>query len=279
MKRLMLCMTCFMVIAAMGQERKDTTVNVGNRKVEIMLDDLETNVRVFDRTGNELVKSKETTFVDGQEVEHVYVSSPFMRFWKKDTHTFHAMFPDIYMGVNSLGGGNAMHRHDTRSSEWGFYICKMGIGLNNIKTLGIAVAAQIGFVHNHFDKGYVLDNVKGENLVRPNEGVENVKTSFLKYQFFRLPVMLQWEKNPSDRPLYFGAGLSMELRGNEKSRYRADGKKHTVTDEVNMNPIGLNLEAAAGISGFSLLFHYGLTKLFKNGPVCHPFFVGIGWTI
>ena len=58
--------------------KTDTVVNTKDRKIVVSEDGDMIKVSVFknDSTGMRMVK--ETTFTDGQEVEQVYVSSPFL---------------------------------------------------------------------------------------------------------------------------------------------------------------------------------------------------------
>ena len=61
-----------------GAQQKDTTIVVGQRRVVISGIDAQPSVKIYNQDGTELDKVSETNFVDGQEVEKVYVTSPFI---------------------------------------------------------------------------------------------------------------------------------------------------------------------------------------------------------
>lgn len=276
MKKLFFLLAVLATLSVRANEVGDTTFVVKNKKIVVNVDSIETHVQVFDTLGNELSKTRETTFVDGQEIEKVYVSSPFVPTKKKKGFLSH--HPDFYIGTNLLGGGSAMHNRDSRSLEWGMTPFTIDVALNEQANLGFSACVQIGFVHNHFNVGYVMDNVDGVTTMVQNP-VENVRTSFLKYTYYKVPLILEWNYSSGKFCPYVGAGLSLELRGGDKTKYRVRHDKTTVTEDVNMRPLGANLEFYAGVSGFTIYLHYALTGLFKNGPECHPLGVGIGFTL
>lgn len=278
MKKLIFFLALLPAIPAWAGEANDTTLRMGNKKIVVSESGVETRIQVYDSVGNQLVKTHETSFVDGQEVEQVFVSSPFVPIRKKKGRTFYSHFPDVFIGTNLINGGSAAHSRDTRSSEWGLSTFEMGISLSRGNTFGLVSALLAGYIHNHFNTGYVLDNIDGQTALRANNA-ENVRTSFLKYAYVKLPVMVEWKRRFGRSEGYVALGLSGELRGSEKSKYRIRHDKHTVNDDLNMNTLGLNLEGYIGFRGFTLYGHYALTKLFKNGLSCHPFGIGIGFSL
>ncbi len=278
MKKLILFLALLPAISAWAGEANDTTLRMGNKRIVVSESGMETHVQIYDSVGNQLVKTRETSFVDGQEVEQVFVSSPFVPIRKKKGNTFYSHLPGVFIGTNLINGGSGAHSRDTRSSEWGVSTFKMGISLSRGNTFGLVSALQAGYIHNHFNTGYVLDNVDGQTIPRANDA-ENVRTSFLKYAYARLPVMVEWKRKFGRNEGYAALGLSGEIRGSEKSKYRIRHDKHTVSDDLNMNTLGLNLEGYIGFGGFTLYAHYALTKLFKDGLSCHPFGIGIGFSL
>lgn len=265
-------------VPAMAAEENDTTIHYANKRIVLSTDSVSLNVAVYNNDGSTLVKTKETSFVDGQEVERFFVSSPFVPVRKKSGRTFYGSLPDFYIGVNLLNGGKEMHSQDVKSLEWGTTFFQVGVGLNSSNTLGIVSGFQFGFVHNHFQTNYMLDDNDGTPIIVKNPA-EKVKTSFIKYTYWKVPIMLEWRNLNPSKLVFLGLGCSFDIKGNIKSKYRINSKRHTVSRNLDTNPVGVNLEAYLGFKTFSLYAHYSLTKLMNSGPACHPFGIGVGLTL
>lgn len=278
MKHLLLTLALISAVPAMAAEENDTTIHYANKQIVLSTDSVSLNVAVYNNDGSTLVKTKETSFVDGQEVERFFVSSPFVPVRKKSGRTFYGSLPDFYIGVNLLNGGKEMHSQDVKSLEWGTTFFQVGVGLNSSNTLGIVSGFQFGFVHNHFQTNYMLDDNDGTPIILKNPA-EKVKTSFIKYTYWKVPIMLEWRNLNPSKLVFLGLGCSFDIKGNIKSKYRINSKRYTVSRNLDTNPVGVNLEAYLGFKTFSLYAHYSLTKLMNSGPACHPFGIGVGLTL
>lgn len=278
MKHLLLTLALMAAVPVMAAEENDTTIHYANKQIVLSTDSVSLNVAVYNNDGSTLVKTKETSFVDGQEVERFFVSSPFVPVRKKSGRTFYGSLPDFYIGVNLLNGGKEMHSQDVKSLEWGTTFFQVGVGLNSSNTLGIVSGFQFGFVHNHFQTNYMLDDNDGTPIIVKNPA-EKVKTSFIKYTYWKVPIMLEWRNLNPSKLMFLGLGCSFDIKGNIKSKYRINSKRYTVSRNLDTNPVGVNLEAYLGFKTFSLYAHYSLTKLMNSGPACHPFGIGVGLTL
>ena len=278
MKHLLLTLALISAVPAMAAEENDTTIHYANKQIVLSTDSVSLNVAVYNNDGSTLVKTKETSFVDGQEVERFFVSSPFVPVRKKSGRTFYGSLPDFYIGVNLLNGGKEMHSQDVKSLEWGTTFFQVGVGLNSSNTLGIVSGFQFGFIHNHFQTNYMLDDNDGTPIIVKNPA-EKVKTSFIKYTYWKVPIMLEWRNLNPSKLVFLGLGCSFDIKGNIKSKYRINSKRYTVSRNLDTNPVGVNLEAYLGFKTFSLYAHYSLTKLMNSGPACHPFGIGVGLTL
>lgn len=278
MKHLLLTLALMAAVPTMAAEENDTTIHYANKQIVLSTDSVSLNVAVYNNDGSTLVKTKETSFVDGQEVERFFVSSPFVPVRKKSGRTFYGSLPDFYIGVNLLNGGKEMHSQDVKSLEWGTTFFQVGVGLNSSNTLGIVSGFQFGFVHNHFQTNYMLDDNDGTPIIVKNPA-EKVKTSFIKYTYWKVPIMLEWRNLNPSKLVFLGLGCSFDIKGNIKSKYRINSKRYTVSRNLDTNPVGVNLEAYLGFKTFSLYAHYSLTKLMNSGPACHPFGIGVGLTL
>ena len=276
MKQLLFFLTLVIAVPAMAPEENDTTIYYNNKQIVVSTDSIATHVAVFNKDGSALVKSQETSYIDGQEVERFFISSPFVPIRKRNNHTFYGNIPDFYIGVNLLNGGEAMHSKDVKSLEWGITHFQIGVGLNPSNSLGLVFAFQTGFVHNHFQTNYMLSDVDGTPTLVRNTA-EKVKTSFIKYSYCKIPIMMELKKMVSGKQMYLGLGCSLDIKSEIKSKYRIGSKRHTVSRNLDTNPVGVNLEAYFGFNSFSVYAHYSLTKLMNSGPACHPFGLGVGF--
>ena len=72
-----------------------------NGKQIVISDDVqETRISVFTQDSTQMVKSSETKFVDKQEIERIYVSSPF--FPNSTSQFYSSMYPTLWWGTTSL---------------------------------------------------------------------------------------------------------------------------------------------------------------------------------
>ena len=106
-------------------------------------------------------------------------------------------------------------------------------------------------------------------------------SSDISYNVLRLPIMLEWQKRIGCHDAFLALGPSVEYRWHEHSRYFIGKHKHTETGDINLNPIGLNLEARAGYSGVMLYARAGVTPLLNKtkAPECYPMTIGLGFRL
>ena len=232
-----------------------------------------------------------TMVFDGQQVEQVYITSPFIpRRGYKRARQEYSHYPIFYYALGSSLGESAFSTSsdnrnvkDSKAGEWGFYGCTFEFPISN--SWAVTSAMAIAFVSHHFSNDYVLNTVDGVTSLQPfaatchDEGEhESPSKSYLSYWAARIPIMLEWSNRIGSDDLFFAFGPSIEFRANERSRYKL-GKRHTVTKDVNMNNVGLNLEARLGYGFFMLYARTALTPLLrtKYAPEWHPFTVGVGF--
>ena len=108
----------------------DTTFVFNSQKFAISQNGERTNVSVYKKCGTEMKKVRETEFVDGQEVEQVYITSPFIpRKTYKRRNQEYSHYPFFFYGGNMLTGSafgvksEGKEMRDSKSGEWGFTGC------------------------------------------------------------------------------------------------------------------------------------------------------------
>lgn len=267
------------------KKTSDTTFVFNKQKFEISQNGERTSVKVYKKNGTEMKKTVETEFLDGQEVEQVYVTSPFIprRTYKRHSQEY-SHYPFMFAGGDLLAGSafgtssSDRYSRDGKSSEWGFTGASFVYPLT--PSLAITSALSIAHVSHHFKTGYVLNTIDGVTSLQPFKGDnddDRPSKSYLSYWTIRMPLMAEWSMRVGVDDLFAAFGPSVEFRFNERSRYKL-GKKHTISKDVNMNPVGLNLEARVGYGSFMLYARTALTPLLRTeyAPEWHPFAVGMG---
>ena len=181
-------------------QQKDTTIVVGNRHIVVSGTDANTTVTVYGIDQKEMKKVSETRFVDGQDIEQVYVTSPFIpsSLGKKKGRIVNN-YPWLYFGYNLLGGsamslssGDNLPTRDAKSWEWGITLTSVGFRVH--QNMALTSSLSVGQVFNHLKGNTVLATSDGKTSFATRPDDENVEKSYLMYDFVRLPVMLEWQK-------------------------------------------------------------------------------------
>lgn len=268
----------------MGAEVSDTTITVNDQKIVIAQRNGQTTVKVYQNDGQALSKVSETQFVDSQEVERVYITSPFIPQFNKRSgkRRLMAHYPFFFFGnsqlsgsVAHMGGNSAMHSRDSKSWEWGLSLSSLCFPLSN--SLAVTSTLQVGQVHHHFQDNYVMGTHDTQTaMIR--KGGETLRMSYISYNLLRIPLMMEWQRRIGHDDFFLAAGPSVEWRWNEYSRYFIGKSKFTETNDINLNPIGVNFEMHIGYGSLMLYGRTALTSLLTTdrAPKCYPVSIGIG---
>ena len=267
---------------AMAGEPADTTIIVDDNRIVVNDSAGITSVSVYKDDGTQLTRTYETSFTDGQEVERVYVTSPFIpQTLGKNRKPMESHYPFFFMGYNLLSdgamgfsGSTALHTRDSKSWEFGFTLASVAFRLG--RNLALTTAMQTTWAYNHFQGNYVLTTTDGMSSQVEKEDIK-VKKSYITYSIIRVPVMMEWSR----KSFYAGLGASIDMRMSDESKYRANKKTYTETDDINMKPLGLNLEMRMGYGFLMLYGRVGLTPLLKtsSAPKCYSVSFGMGLRI
>lgn len=277
-----LLLAVLMPLAAVASEPADTTIIMNNRQIVVNDSAGITRVSVYDNDGTQLTRTYETSFTDGQEVERVYVTSPFIpQTLGKNRKPMESHYPFFFMGYNLLSdgamgfsGSTALHTRDSKSWEFGFTLASVAFRLG--RNLALTTAMQTTWAYNHFQGNYVLTTTDGMSSLVEKEDIK-VKKSYISYSIIRVPVMMEWSR----KSFYAGLGASIDMRMSDESKYRANKKTYTETEDINMKPLGLNLEMRMGYGFLMLYGRVGLTPLLKtsSAPKCYSVSFGMGLRI
>lgn len=277
-----LLLAVLMPLAAVASEPADTTIIMNNRQIVVNDSAGITRVSVYDNDGTQLTRTYETSFTDGQEVERVYVTSPFIpQTLGKNRKPMESHYPFFFMGYNLLSdgamgfsGSTALHTRDSKSWEFGFTLASVAFRLG--RNLALTTAMQTTWAYNHFQGNYVLTTTDGMSSLVEKEDIK-VKKSYISYSIIRVPVMMEWSR----KSFYAGLGASIDMRMSDESKYRANKKTHTQTEDINLNSLGVNLEMRLGYGCLMIYGRAGLTPLLKTSraPKCYSASFGMGLRI
>ncbi|MCM1080091.1 MAG: hypothetical protein NC344_11435 [Bacteroidales bacterium] len=277
---------------AKAETVSDTTFVYGNKQIVVCDTNNVTSVSVLNQDGEELRKTSETTFVDGQEVTQVYVTSPFLpNKWNPNREEkLYSHIPWLSYGMATMGGSamsfgsnDDLHMSTSKSWEIAFTPLSIAVPLNAQRTFGLSFGMQVVWVKMHFKELQAMFNDNGQISVRPmelGEG-ETFRKSYISYQAIRIPVYLEYQHIIKNREIFTTLGLSLEWRSNEHSRYKTNQNTITPTNDIHLNPIGLNLDFQLGYAGIAFYIRTALTPLMKTkyAPKAYPISIGAAFSL
>lgn len=290
MKHMFLFFFLMTSLSVMAQESipQDTTIYLNGRKMIIRENNGKIKVKMYEaKTENDTIENTqvfEGVYLDGRSIERTTtVSVPFVK-KKKGFYSFDPHYPAIYFGFNKLGGQAFRYSAEvpqigTKSWEWGINPFSGGIAITRDNHWGVTSALGIARMVYKLDNNYGFEKVDGITVCQPAaEGIE-YKKSWLRYWAFRVPVSLEWQTKFGSNRAFITAGVEAEWRVGIKSRAKYDGNKHTLSSNLNANPLGLNMLLQAGYGSFAFNARFALTPLFEKnkGPELYPASLGIGW--
>lgn len=290
MKHLFLMVFLMASLSAMAQENisQDTTLYLNGRKVVIKEGNGKIKVKMYEtRSTNDSIENPqifEGVYLDGRSIERTtIVSVPFVK-KRKNIYAFDPHYPTVYFGFNKLGGKTFRYSTEvpqiaSKSWEWGINFFTGGIAITNDNHWGVTSAFGIARMVYKLDNNYGFEKIDGITVYKPAAEGINYQKSWLRYWAFRLPVSLEWQTKFGSRRAFIAAGPELEWRVGIKSRAKYNGDKHTLSSNLNANPLGVNLLLQAGYSNFAINARFALTPLFEKnkGPELYPASLGIGW--
>lgn len=256
--------------AAYAEEANDTTFTVKDKKIVVDVQDDRTIVKVYNEKGFRLSPTREMEFIDGQEVEQVYVGSPLIPAENLQNFKFHSYLPTVWYGFTCIGNkicseaSEGVHgRERSRSSfELGVTPWSFAVPFNDANTFGVMGGVQLLWSHVCFDKNYAVGMQGGRFAYTPLE--QKASGNNMNFGVLRIPVLLSMQRNFTETCV--NIGLSFEMRTN--AAYRFSPAAGTVAPDVSkglkLNRFGLNLDFSFAFGGVYFGATMGLTPLFKT---------------
>ncbi|MCI1647039.1 MAG: hypothetical protein LKI39_06420 [Bacteroides sp.] len=295
MKQMIFLLLLMASMTAMGQESipQDTTVYFNGRKLTIHEKNGKIKVKMYEANAtNDTIENPqifEGVYLGGRSIEQTtIVSSPFIKKNpfapnKNKRYRFDPHYAAFYFGFgklsnNSLQYSTSIPQINSKSWEWGINLFYGGIAITPNNHWGIT--GSFGFARSVYtlDDNYGFEKVGGITVCQPASDGINYSKSWLRYWSFRIPVSLEWQTRFGSNRTFISAGPEFEWRTGITSRAKYDGSKHTLSNDLNTHPLGLNLLMQAGYGCLGFTARFALTSLFEKneGPNVYPTSIGIG---
>lgn len=304
---------------AFSQEIKtDTTFIVNSNKIQVIDGSNGLKIKVYEMTEDGYVSINpyyesryEGSIVNDKSDNNIHIQLPIVTSFVKNQDVvvketednqkqykikcFIPAYPDIYYSYTHLYDDSFMFESSVLSQrpnsfEWGLYLFDEDICYNKSRTLGLVTALGISNTYNFFNNKTVfatdngtpyIYNFNDEGEIVP-EGMSDrtyVDKSFLRYWSLRLPVSLQIQWRLSYKVMALSVGPELEWRFGMKSITKYDGGKHVVADDINYNPLGVNVLTTLKFQDFVIFGRFGLTQMFGADIKAVPFNVGFGLSL
>ncbi len=245
---------------AVGQA--DTTVMYGGSKVVIGVADGETHISVYER---DTVKVKECTFIEGNDIGRVSVSSPFAAAEMLQDMSMEPNLPTVWAGMGTLDdkafgrSADGVGSKQSGSFELGVTPVAFVMPLDKAHTVGFVTGAQLVFTRTSFRRDFAMTNSGSLIDCFP---VQSATGHSMCYGTLRVPLLLGMQEPHSRGAASFG--LSAELRTNAAYRLKTAETVPGVPDGLKLKRAGLNMEVNLCYGPFCLGGRIGLTPLYET---------------
>lgn len=268
MRHLILLLAVLAGMAAHAEEANDTTFTVKDKKIVVDVQDDRTTVKVYNERGYQMSKTREMEFVDGQEVEQVYVGSPLIPVENLQNIKFRSHFPLVWYGVRNISehfystSGGDVHGRRKGSFELGITPWSFAVPFNKARTVGLVGGVQLAWIRQRFSSGYAITQQDG--LFKYTPLAQGAKSNNMDFGVLRIPVLLSLQSEYSG--MSTNIGLSAEMRTNAAYRFNpASGSNAPqVPNGLKLNRFGLNFEFGFTLGCVTLQATAGITPLFKT---------------
>ena len=272
---------------AAAQTGRDTTIIVNQQRIVVTTHKGETHVAVYDSTDNQLLKTRETVFANQQEVERVYVTSPFLPSTYTRAAALAPILPTVWYAYTSTdskigsdtNSSSGLHTRGSGSSEVGVTIFEGITPLTDRGRwgqLGFSMGAQTYYTWMHFQPGALLQGEGSHVSFTP--AASAASTNRLSYGGVRIPLMLSWQIAPDNMASQIAIGISADMRTRGKYRFTPADMGDPIERNVRLKPFGLNLETVVCFGPLAITGRVGLLPIFQTttGKKAYTSSIGIG---
>ena len=235
---------------------------------------------------------REREIYEGVFVEHVeeeqrtfFDALPFIP-KKKKQNNYDPHCSGLYLGFSrmskdflSFSEGNTVPLDLSESWEVGINLAMAYHQFRSNPHWGFNISLNWGYRSFRLDGSRALLKGDGESYFVTGDAETAYSKSRLRYNYFRIPLQLEWQQRVGQKKFFVNAGPEVEIRHSVKSVARVnEGKKQTLGKGMYVRPVGVNLLAQAGYGNLGVYLRYS-NPLFQQGkgPDVSPYSFGIAW--
>ena len=274
MKKIFFTIALAMPMSLPAEEVADTTIVYNGKQIVISDDAQETRISVFTQDSTQMVKSSETKFVDKQEIERIYVSSPF--FPNSTSQFYSSMYPTLWWGTTSLSTtigsreGNASREgiHTRSGFEIGFTTAESLYPLNKRGNMVFSNAVQVVYSRHNFQNSALLAG-DCHSIAFENRTHAPASANYMSYASIRMPFMLgyaptaNWLTDWLDTQ--FGLALVPEYRfGKASYVFEPEAFGDPIEQKKRILHWGLNVDFNMVLGPVKFSASVGLLPVFKT---------------
>ncbi|MBQ9357593.1 MAG: hypothetical protein IJT98_09960 [Prevotella sp.] len=289
MRNLFLTVALAMPVSLLAEVAADTTVVYNGKQIVISGDSLETRISVFTQDSTQMVKASETKFVNKQEIERIYVSSPFLP--TSTSQLYSSMYPTIWWGTTSLSTNIGSRESNTSKGglhtrsgfEIGFTTAESIYPINKRGDLVFSNAIQIIYSRHNFQNSALLTG-DCHSLGFEDRTHAPASANYMSYASMRMPFMLgyaptaNWLTDWLDTQ--FGLALVPEYRfGKASYVFEPEAFGDPVEQKMRILHWGLNVDLNMVLGPVKFGATVGLLPVFKTSEgkkaYCSSLSIGI----
>lgn len=273
--------------ATLNESQTDTTIVYKDTQVKVETARGETKVSVFNLRGDTLTKVRETTYIDGNEVEKVYVGSPFTGHGNLQHDMLASTLPTIWWGQvmtsESLSSTKTDNIRTKRagSFELGLTPYAHCFPLDKAHTWGLTTGLQAVYTRQSYEHPYIL-SMEGDRVAATNAHGYSANHSYMQWLSVRVPLLVTLDfSGNSYESRSISLGLDLEWRSNGSYKYTGTGSNAEVNNNIHLNHWGLGIVEQLKWGPFVVNGRIGVTPLYKslNGKKALSGSIGIGFDL
>lgn len=264
--------------------KKDTTsIDLGSKKIEIIEDDDETSIKIYDdKEENDDEKSHEWDWDWDFDTDSGSKSKKFRGHWAGFEFGLNNYVNSDFK-LSRTDEDEFMDLNTGKSWNFNFNFAQYSLGFNSKRT-GMVIGMGIEWSNYHFSNANTIIKSDGEIIAQPIP--HSIIKNRLQTTYLTFPVLYElqlFQGNRNDR-MYFAVGAigGIKLFSNTKIKYTENGskKKNKERGDYYLTPLRYGVTARAGYKMVKVYFNYYLSPLFLDGrgPELYPVAAGLALT-
>lgn len=270
-----------------AQTERDTTIVTQDAQVEVETVNGETRVSVYNRKGDKLTKVRETTYVDGNEVEKVYVGSPFVSHGVLQTDRLNSTLPTVWWSQTvtreSVFGNKTdnIRTKNAGSFEIGLTPYSHCFALDKAHTWGLTTGVQAFYARQSYNHGFLL-SMDGDRVLTSDAHGYRAQHSAMSYFGVRVPLLVTLDYTQNRQNTYsVSLGIDVEWRPNGSFKYTGTGNQPEVCNDIRLNHWGIGIIEQFKIGPVIIQGRIGVTPIYKTttGKSAFSSSIGVGFDL